>query len=319
MISPCRVLITGAAGFIGRKLIGNLSKRPGLSLVASSRSQKIIHPDVCMVKSPSLEPGSDWRKLLIGIDTVVHLAGRAHMLKDQTATMALFHTINCEGTLEFARQASESGVKRFVFISSIGVNGSQTFGHPFTEQSLPAPEADYGVSKLEAEQGLWDLLTGSQMELVVIRPPLVYAADAPGNFGRLLRLVKTGLPLPFGLTHNQRSMVALENLVDFIALCMEHPKAANETFLISDQHDMSTPDIIRHIAHGMGREARFLPVTIKLLELGAALIGKRKLIEQLCGSLVVDSTKSHDLLGWRPIIGAEQALQDAGRQYLSLK
>ena len=183
---------------------------------------------------------------------------------------------------------------------------------------MAAPHADYALSKLEAEQGLRELVQGSDMQLVIIRPPLVYAGDAPGNFQRLLKLVASGVPLPFALVDNRRSMIALENLVSFIGLCVEHPAAANELFLISDGTDVSTPQIISNLAKGMGRNSYLWPLPDSLMRWGASLLGKQAMYSQLCGSLAIDSRKAQNLLGWRPVVSAADALQQAGREYLSL-
>src|SRR5690606_27541224 len=222
---------------------------------------------------------------------------------------------NVEGAIQLARLAQNAGVKRFVFLSSIGVHGSHCDGLPFTETSPMSPHAAYAVSKWEAETALWDVVNGSGMELVIIRPPLVYAGHAPGNFGRLLRLIARGVPIPLGGVTNSRSMIALENLVDFIDLCTRHSAAANETFVIADGVDISTPEIISNIAHGMNMHARLVRVPLPHLRAATLLAGKSGLYTQLCKSLTVDASKARTKLGWRPVIGTPEALRQAGMEF----
>lgn len=314
------ILLTGATGFIGRCLVKLLSENILINVVGVSRvSQHENSPRIRYVQMPDMQSTNDWNHAIDGCEVVIHLAGRAHVLQDSSSDpLAEFRAVNVQGTLTLARQAMTAGVKRFIFISSIGVNGSHTTDKPFDEHSVAAPHADYALSKLEAEQGLRELVQGSDMQLVIIRPPLVYAGSAPGNFQRLLKLVASGVPLPFALVDNRRSMIALENLVSFIGLCVEHPAAANELFLISDGTDVSTPEIIYNLAKGMGRNAYLCPLPDSLMRWGASLLGKQAMYSQLCGSLAIDSRKTQNLLGWRPVVSAVDALQQAGREYVSL-
>ena len=310
-----KILITGASGFVGRTLVQKLNTSHEILALVRSQSnnfpaniQKLIAKDIFEVELPS------------DIDVIIHLAGRAHILNEQTTDpLSEFRKVNVEGTLQLARQALEKKVKRFIFMSSIGVNGSVTTQQPFTEDSIPQPHADYAVSKLEAEQELKKLFDGSDTELVIIRPPLVYAAHAPGNFARLLKLVTTNLPLPFAGTSNKRSFVALENLVDFIQICIEHPNAANQSFLVADQTGISTRELVQHLKQGMGKKARFIYLPQPLMKLGAACIGKSKLYEQLFESLEVDTSKAQKLLGWKAPISTQQAILKAGQDYLKMK
>jgi nucleoside-diphosphate-sugar epimerase len=253
---------------------------------------------------------------LKGVDIVIHTAARLNVVSENGAdSLAEFTRVNFESTVSLARQALTAGVKRFIFISTVGVNGSSTKAAPFDEASVPEPAGEYAYSKYEAEQGLRALLEGTQMELVLIRTPLVYAAHAPRNFGRLLELIASGVPLPFALLNNQRSIVALENLVEFISLCSSHPKASNELFLISDGVDISTARMVRTLAESMGSKTRLLPVPDFLIRLAALLTGKGSMYTTLCASLRVDSSKASKLLGWVPVLTPHQALQLAGRQY----
>jgi len=226
-----------------------------------------------------------------------------------------FRKVNTAGTLTLARQAAEAGVRRFVFISSIGVNGNQSI-KPFNEQDTPAPHDLYAISKFEAEQGLWGIQQDTGMEVVVIRPPLVYGPNAPGNFGALMRVVQRGWPLPLGAVHNQRSLVALDNLVDFVITCLDHPAAANQIFLVSDGEDLSTTELLRRVAHALGRPARLIPVPVSLLAAGAALLGRRDMAQRLCGSLQVDISKTQTLLGWNPPISVDEGLRRTALGFL---
>ncbi|WP_180107685.1 NAD-dependent epimerase/dehydratase family protein [Acinetobacter sp. YH12085] len=310
-----KILITGATGFVGNALVEKLSCV--YQIIALIRTESDTLPENIEQKITSNIFEAD---LPANIDVIIHLAGRAHILNEQTIDpLSEFRKVNVEGTLQLARQALDKKVKRFIFMSSIGVNGSVTLQQPFTEDALPQPHADYAVSKLEAEQELKKLLAGSDTELVIIRPPLVYAAHAPGNFARLLKLVATNLPLPFAGTKNKRSFVALENLVDFIQTCIEHPNAANQTFLVADQSRISTRELVRYLKQGMGKPARFIYLPQPLMKLGAACIGKSKLYEQLFESLEVDTTKAQKLLGWTAPLTTQQAMLQAGRNYLKMK
>jgi nucleoside-diphosphate-sugar epimerase len=258
-------------------------------------------------------------ELCAGVETVVHLAGRAHVLNDNEADPIIaFRRVNVDATLKLAKAAAASGVKRFVFVSSIGVSGTETLGVAFSEESVHHPQSPYAVSKFEAEELLKELVKRTSMELVIIRPPLVYAGDAPGNFARLLKLVGMGLPLPFLASENRRSLVALENLIDFIIVCMEHPAAAGETFLISDGTDVSTADIVRAISTGMGRRPRLIYIPVGLIRWGARLLRRENLYSQLFGSLVIDSSKAQRLLGWTPQVSTSDALRQAGNDYMKL-
>ena len=310
-----KILITGATGFVGQSLVKNVSKsyevivliRARSSLLAS-RVQQIVGKNIFQADFPD------------NIDVIIHLAGRAHILNEQTTDpLTEFRKVNVEGTLQLARQALDKKVKRFIFMSSIGVNGAVTLQQPFTEDALPQPHADYAVSKLEAEHELKKLFAGSATELVIIRPPLVYAAHAPGNFARLLKLVASNLPLPFAGTNNKRSFVALENLVDFIQTCIEHPNAANQTFLVAEQSSISTRELVQYLKQGMGKKAHFIYIPQPLMKLGAACIGKSKLYEQLFESLEVDTTKAQKLLGWTAPLSTQQAILQAGQNYLKMK
>jgi UDP-glucose 4-epimerase len=236
-----------------------------------------------------------------------------------TATDPLeeFRRVNVQGTLNLARQAAAVGVRRFVFVSSIKVNGESTqLGFPFTADDAPAPLDAYGVSKMEAEQGLRELAAQTGMEVVIIRPPLVYGPGVKANFAAMMRWLRRGVPLPLGAIHNQRSLVALDNLVDLIVTCLTHPAAANQTFLVSDGEDVSTTELLRRMGKAMGHPARLLPVPTGLLKLAATIVGRRDMAQRLCGSLQVDIEKTRRLLDWTPPLSLDQGLRKAAEGYV---
>ena len=312
-----KVVVTGAGGFVGQALCERLDGEDGIEVIGAVRSLPAqANGSPSLVAVGDIGGHTDWSQALAGVSVVVHLAARAHVLNEQSQDpREEFRRVNVDGAVALFQQAIDAGLKRFVFVSSIGVVGGSTEGKPFTEAMPPAPHADYAHSKYEAEEALKALSKSSGIELVIVRPPLVYAAHAPGNFARLLKLVALGVPLPFGSVVNQRSMVALENLVDFISLCVRHPAAAGETFHVSDDEDVSLPQMLELLGRGMGRNVLLLPVPNRLMALGAQLLRKKNLYTQLCGSLQVDSTKSRSLLGWQPPISAEIALIQAGKKF----
>ena len=307
MANNWKVVVTGANGFIGTTLCAAL-RRNGVNVNAVVRQNAT--PGEFSVGNLSSE--TNWSAPLRNCKTIIHLAARVHVLADQASDpLEAFRAVNVQGTLNLARQAVESGVSRFVFVSSIGVNGAETFGQPFTYQDQIAPHSPYAVSKYEAELGLQALAAETGMEVVIIRPPLVYGSGAPGNFGSLMRWLKRGVPLPLGAIHNQRSLVALENLVDLIVTCLTHPAAANQTFLVSDGEDVSTTELLRRMGQAMGRPARLIPVPASWLKLAAAIVGNPDVAQRLCGSLQVDIEKTRRLLGWTPPLSLDEGLRRA--------
>ena len=270
------------------------------------------------VPSPFLGDDVNWRVPLEGCTVVVHTAGRAHVLNDSVADpLSEFRRVNVAGTLQLAEQAAAMGVRRFIFLSSIGVNGvSTTPGSSFSEVDQPNPHNAYALSKWEAEQGLLRMAAETGMEVVVIRPPLVYGPQAPGNFGLLMRWLRRGVPLPLGAIHNQRSLVALDNLVDLIVTCITHPAAANQTFLVSDGEDVSTTELLRRMGKAMNRSVRLTPIPTGFLEQAAALLGKRDMAQRLCGSLQVDIHKTRQLLNWNPPLTLDQGLKKAAEGFV---
>ncbi|HDZ58028.1 hypothetical protein LCGC14_0144610 [marine sediment metagenome] len=314
-----KVLVTGASGFIGGAVCTEFLKR-GFETVAASRHGERLPSGAEHSACGNIDGETDWTCALMGVHKIVHLAARAHVIKESAADpLAVFRRVNVDGSLALARQAIKSGVNRFIFISSIGVNGASTAGGPFTEDSQPEPQADYAMSKFEAEQALIELVHGSAMELVIIRPPLVYAGHAPGNFQRLMRLVACGIPLPFAKINNRRSMVSLVNLVDFIRVCLEHPDASGQILLASDGVAVSTEEIVCLLAKGMGKTPRLFPFPTSILANIAAVLGKKNMYSQVCGSLEVDSSKAHRLLGWSPPITVQESLVQAGKDFKNIR
>lgn len=312
-----RVLITGAAGFIGSALVARLAEEPNWQVVASVRDQKHLSVQgVDVVSVGSFGPDSDWSAALCGVDVVVHTAAFAHARNvDAGERFIYLRRTNVEGAVTLGRQALAAGVRRFVFISSIGVNGTGIARQPFNELSLPEPHAAYAVSKLDAERALRDLFAGTATELVIIRPPLVYAAHAPGNFKWLLRVVDWGLPLPFAQVANSRSIVALENLVDVICCCLIHPAAANELFVVEEGSPVSTADMVRYLSVGMGKRGRLFSFPAALIALACRALGVGSIYTQLFESLTVDGSKVRRLLGWKPLVSTKFGLIQAGRAY----
>jgi UDP-glucose 4-epimerase len=283
-----RVFVTGADGFIGARL----------SAVLASGGHVV--KGVRRADTGDIGPDTDWAPLLTGSDAVIHLANRAHVTNESHANpLREFRRINTLGTLRLAEVAAQEGVRRFVFVSSIGVNGIRTSGEPFTERAAPNPVEPYSVSKLEAEEGLRALADRSSLELVIVRPPLVYGPNVKGNLLRLLRLVEKGIPLPLGSVYNSRSFVGVQNLAELLLICAEHPAAAGQLFLAADGYDVSTAQLLNTMARAMHRRSRVFRFPFRALHAVAALAGRAKELERLTGSLQVDASRAASLLGWR--------------------
>ncbi|MEO9522550.1 UDP-glucose 4-epimerase family protein [Marinobacter alexandrii] len=307
---PEGMLVTGATGFIGGQLIRRLADQPSIVVRGAVRATPAgDHSGLIAVGE--INGDTDWSEALKGQHAIVHTAARAHIMDDEAADpLTEFRSVNVAGTLNLARQAAAAGVERFVFISSIKVNGEQTTsGHCFTADDVPAPEDPYGISKREAEEGLQQIAEETGLEVVIIRPPLVYGQGVKGNFANMTKLIAKGFPLPLGAIHNKRSLVALDNLLDLIINCIANPAAANQVFLVSDGEDLSTSELLRCVGKAMGQPARLLPVPAKLLQIGATVLGKKAMAQRLLGSLQVDTSKTREMLGWEPPVSVDEGLR----------
>ena len=303
------VLVSGSNGFVGGAVLKFLYANEFRVKGLVRRKPDFLYDAVEQIECDLSKCDSFPSGLFINVDVVIHCAARAHIIKDNVSDpLTEYRRVNVDGSINLARQAAIAGVKRFIFLSSIGVNGNINT-KPFTEKDTPAPAELYAQTKWEAEQALWDVQRETGMELVIIRPPLVYGPSAPGNFGSLIRWVGTGIPLPLGAIKNQRSLVALDNLVDLIITCIDHPSAANQVFLAGDGQDLSTTELLQKVAFAMDKPSRLIPVPKSLLMFGAMLLGKRAVAQRLLGSLQVDISKARDLLGWEPPISVQEGIR----------
>ena len=306
-----KFLVSGASGFVGAALCHALSKR-NMSYVPCVRKRASGSARPAEFETGDLSGVVDWTPALASVSVVIHLAARVHMMRESAADPeAVYRAMNVDATMQLAEQAAREGVRRFVFVSSVKVNGERTDGRPFRADDVPAPQDAYGRSKLAAEEALqaWAERTGC--ELVIVRPPLVYGPGVRANFLRLMQLVKSGMPLPLGGIRNRRSMVALDNLVDFLLLCAAHPAAAGATWMVSDNRDMSSPELATMIGVALGRPARLLPVPAGLLAAGASLLGRRAAAGRLLDSLQVDVSPALARLGWAPPLDVETGIRRA--------
>ena len=301
-----KLLITGANGFVGSALCAKAKET--FSIIAATRAEV-----------GEIDKHTDWQTLLQGVDVVVHLAARVHIMNDNSKDpLNDFRLVNVEGTLNLAQQAVQAGVKRFIFISSIKVNGESTLlGQPFTADDAPNPQDAYGQSKYEAELALKQLAEKTGLEVVIIRPPLVYGVGVKANFYSMMCWLNRSVPLPLGAIKNKRSLVALDNLVDLILTCTTHANAVNQTFLVSDDEDLSTTDLLRRMAKALGKKAYLLPIPSGLLEFAVRLIGKQAIAQRLCGSLQLDISKTRQLLNWTPPVSVDTALAQTARAFHS--
>lgn len=313
------VLVTGASGFVGRALCLDLARR-GYTVRAAVRelSGATVLPGE-VVQIGDIRAGADWSSAIAGVDAVVHLAARVHVMRDDVLQpLVAFRAVNVVATERLARAAATEGVKRFVYVSSIKVNGEGTQpGRPYTPDDVPAPIDPYGISKHEAEQALRRLARETGLEVVIIRPVLVYGPGVKANFLSMMRWLHRGMPLPLGAIKNQRSLVALDNLVDLIVTCLHHPKAADQAFLVSDGEDLSTTALLRRIAVALGIPARLIPLPAPVLMMTARLLGKADFAQRLCGSLQVDTSKTREMLGWTPPVSVDEALKQTARHFLA--
>ncbi|ARU88050.1 SDR family oxidoreductase [Pseudomonas sp. M30-35] len=315
-----KILLTGASGFVGYGVYKHLSEFSMDDLVLALRNPFPGPLQSTLVKLiPTIDGTADWSEIIDGTHVVIHCAARVHVMRDHsTDPLAEFRKVNVEGTLNLARQAVAAGVKRFIFISSVKVNGEGTkLGSSYQADDEPAPVDPYGVSKFEAEQALQALAAQTSMEVVIIRPVLVYGPGVKANFLSMMDWLNKGVPLPFGALYNKRSLVALDNLVDLIVTCIDHPSAANETFLVSDGVDLSTSEMLAKMGMALGKSVRLLPVPSWMLQAGALVLNKRALAQRLCGSLQVDISKTHRLLGWVPPVSVDEAFRRTAKHYLA--
>ncbi|MBE0621684.1 MAG: SDR family oxidoreductase [Burkholderiales bacterium] len=314
-----RVLVTGASGFVGRAVCVDLAQR-GFTVRAVVRelSRATDLPGE-LVRIADIGADADWSSAFAGVDAVVHLAARVHVMRDDVLhPMAAYRAVNVAGTERLARAAAAQGVKRFVYLSSIKVNGEGTLsGQPYTADDLPAPVDPYGISKREAEEELRRVGRETSLETVIIRPVLVYGPGVKANFLSMMRWLHKGVPLPLGAIHNQRSLVALDNLVDLVMTCLRHPNAPNQTFLVSDGQDLSTTALLLRTAAALGRQARLIPVPMPALQAAARLLGKADVAQRLCGCLQVDISKTRKMLGWVPPVSVDEALKQTAQRFLA--
>lgn len=315
-----KVLVTGATGFVGQLLCRNLLDS-GIEVLAAARQRR---PEIEFAGHPftQIEVGeirgdTDWSAALAGVETVFHLAARVHVMRETADdAMAEFRRVNVLGTLHLARCAAACGAKRLVYVSSIGVNGTQTTGlQHFSELDPPSPQGDYAVSKREAEQALHQVMQDTGLEIVIVRPPLVYGKGAPGNFEQMVKVLKLGLPLPFASVANLRDFIYVENLVDALRVCATHPAAVGQTYLVSDGEDISTPNLLRQLGAAMGHPVHLFPCPPALLKLAGCLTGRSDQIERLSSSLRVDSGKIRRELNWTPPYTLEQGLRATADWY----
>lgn len=303
-----KLVVTGANGFVGSALAARLLLNGEQVLGLCRNQEKQSFPTVTL---PSFDDMERLRPQLLDADVVIHCAARAHVMNDGAEDpLPLYRQVNRDMTLTIARLAAEVGVRRFLFLSSVKVNGESTSGRgPFQPDETSSPEDPYGLSKLEAEQGLQKIAHETGMEVVIIRPPLVYGSGVKGNFASMISLVNKGYPLPLGAIDNKRSLVGLDNLVDLVITCIDHPAAANQVFFAADGEDLSTSELLRRVARAMGKPPRLIPVPSVVLKLSAMVLGKSALANRLLGSLQVDTSKNRDLLGWEPPHSVDEGLK----------
>ena len=306
-----KILLTGATGFIGKSLVTELLQKNFNISIAVRQKTNLFPDEVKQFVVGDFESNPDFSTSLAEIDCVIHLAGRAHVIdKAKASLLDEFRKVNTELTLNLAKQAVTARVERFIFLSSIRVNGNQNT-QPFLEIDIPNPQEPYAISKYEAEQGLINLAKNSNLEVVIVRPPLVYGNNVPGNFGRLVQWAGSRiiLPLPLGAVNNARTLIAIDNLVSFIITCTLHPKAANEVFLISDDDNLSTTQLLKKIAKAFNKKALLLPIPVSWMVFVAKLLGKEADAVRLFSSLIVDSSKARDLLEWYPVTTMDEQLK----------
>ena len=313
-----KVLITGGAGFIGSKLVSILSENTEYKPISGVRKKTEECKDPNVVQMGDIFPDTVWTQALLDVDIVVHLAARVHIMQDQCADpLAEYRLVNTEATLHLAREAADAGVRRFIFLSSIKVNGENTeLDKPFTERDNYIPTDPYALSKYEAEKGLMEIAKITNMQVVIIRPPLVYGEGVKANFLNMIKLMDKTLPLPFGAIKNKRSLVSINNLVDFIVTCISHPNASNRIFLVSDNEDLSTTELLIKVSKALDKRNFLLPVPQQLLSITLKMIGKKDIAGRICGSLHVDISEAKQRLDWVPPLTVEMGLDETIKDYI---
>ncbi|MFV3304334.1 UDP-glucose 4-epimerase family protein [Pseudomonas sp. NY15181] len=313
-----KVLLTGATGFVGRGMLALLCAEPGVGVrIAVRRLPDELPGGIECVHIEGLSASQCWEEAVRGIDVVIHAAARVHVMDERAADpLTEFRAVNVEATRELARQAVAVGVKRFVYVSSIKVNGEETEpGQPYRADSVANPQDPYGQSKLEAEQMLFALAEETGLEVVVVRPPLVYGPGVKANFASLMGALQRRLPLPFAAIDNRRSLVARDNLVDLLLLCARHPAAAGRVFLASDGQDLSTAQLCRELSEALGVHPRLLPVPALALRTLGLLSGRSQQVQRLLGSLQVDISSTRQVLDWQPPVPVKQAIRETAQWY----
>ena len=313
-------LITGATGFIGHAVCEQLLARGWQvkGTIRSSSQDGVGLPEgVIPCSVDSLGPGTDWRKALSGIEVIVHLAARVHIMKDTSEDSLLeFRQVNTHATERLARMAAQMGARRFVFLSTIKVNGEDSGDRAFNEEDALNPQDNYALSKLEAEQALRRVAEETGLDVVILRSPMVYGPGVKGNFLRLIQVVQRGIPLPLASVHNRRSVIFLGNLVEVVISCMTHPQAKGKTYLVGDDEQLSTAELISRTARALGKSARLWPFPVELLRYAAMLLGKSAEADKLLNSLLVDSSKIRSELGWKPHFSLDEGLSVTARWFL---
>ncbi len=312
--------VTGATGFVGRFLCERLMADGYLVratlLPTENRTALLTGVEPAVVQS--LGSDTDWSTALEGVDTVIHLAARVHIMDDHaTDPLTAFRKVNVEGTVRLAVEAARCGVKRLLFVSSIKVNGEET-EVPYTEESPAQPTEPYGISKWEAEIALRQIEAETDLQVVIVRPTLVYGPGVKANFLNMMKIISRGIPLPLASINNKRSLIYVGNLVDALTICAKHPKAAGQTYLVSDGEDLSTPELIRSVAAAMAVPSRLFPMLVALIQLAGIMTGKKTAVQRLTGSLTVDISKIRQELGWAPPFTMEEGLKETTDWYRSV-
>jgi len=315
------ILVSGSSGFIGNNICRELIKlKKSVRGTVRNLNSLSINNNFETISVGNIGLHTDWKNALEDVNCIIHCAGRAHVMnkKDKLDT---YHSVNIEGTKSFAEQAAKAGVKRFIFLSTVKVNGERTsqvqtngtenkhYNTRFSYSDKPNPKDFYAISKFEAEKNLWEISTKTGLEVVIVRLPLVYGYGVKGNMARLMKLIKSGIPLPFALIQNRRSFIGIDNLVEMLLNCIENPDASGKTFLVSDGQDLSTSDFIKYTAQAMGHTARLFPAPISILKFASYIIGRQKEMDRLIESLQVDCGYTQKILNWSPSVSVEEGIK----------